>query len=269
MQNADIILLRSLLEATRDIERLLERSGVEIVTIVFLRNDVYEVLVDATPDRGKESKVVLDWTDPDLLKEMLRRRLVYNNLPSETTFDEAWHRICTSHIRGEETATYLIERSLMRPRNLLNLVNYCKSNAVNLGHEKIMVPDIDKAVTLYSADLGNEISLEIRDVFPDAEDILYTFIDSAPRLILADLHRRFDELRIASERRRSLLEILLWFAFLGVVRTDVAEPVEVYCHDVFYDMKKLLHYARNFNDEAIMFSIHRAFWPFLGIAGRE
>lgn len=74
VQPSDIIILRSLLDATRNMERLLSRNSVETRTIVFVRNDVYEILVNETPDRGKESKVVLDWTDPELLEEMLRRK---------------------------------------------------------------------------------------------------------------------------------------------------------------------------------------------------
>ena len=103
---------------------------------MFIRNDVFELLADESPDRGKESKVSLDWTDKDLLREFLRRRLVYNEITNEN-FEDSWNSISISHIRGVNSADFLIERSLMRPRNLLSLVNYCKSNAVNLQHKKI------------------------------------------------------------------------------------------------------------------------------------
>ena len=45
---------------------------------------------------------------------------------------------------GEETAQFLIDRCLMRPRFLINLVNHCKSNAVNSGRSKIDHIDIEK-----------------------------------------------------------------------------------------------------------------------------
>ena len=74
----------------------------------------------------------------------------------------------------------------MRPRNFLRLVNYCKSNAVNLGHEKFTTEDIEKAAASFSADIVNEIGLEIRDVFPAAEDTLYYFIGAKPQLSLSE-----------------------------------------------------------------------------------
>lgn len=92
----DLIIIRALLEATRKIERDFQKANLEAHTVVFLRNDVYELLIEETPDRGKESKVILDWTDSDMLREIIRRRLVYHAFGPSTTFDEAWPQICVS-----------------------------------------------------------------------------------------------------------------------------------------------------------------------------
>lgn len=267
VEDSDIIILRSLLEATRDIERLFQRREVIAHTVIFLRNDVFELLVNDTPDRGKESKISLDWTDPELLKEIIRKRIIVNNGIDRTArFDDIWNRICVSHIEGENTMDLLIELSLMRPRNLLNLVSYAKSNAVNLGHAKIMEEDIKKAISQYSADLGTEIGLEIRDVFPQATDILYLFIGAKAELSLRTLCERLAELNIPDDRLAYLVEILLWFSFIGVVPTEADKESEVqYCYSVYYDMKKLRRLAKDFQDPEAIFAIHRAFWPFLEI----
>ena len=223
IESVDIIILRSLLEATRKIERFFRAKPHPIVfqTAVFIRNDVFELLVDGSPDRGKETKVSLDWTDADLLREFLKRRLVYNHIPSADKFDDSWNMICTSHINGEKTSDFLIQLSLMRPRNLLNLVNYCKSNAVNLQHEKINDSDIEKAFSTYSHDIVNEIGLEIRDIFPQAEDILYNFIGASNYLSLEKLREYLAETSIPSKSYSRIIEILIWFAFLGVA--DIRE----------------------------------------------
>jgi len=42
--------------------------------------------------------------------------------------------------------------------------------------------DIKKGWTQFSTDLVFEIGLEIRDVFPEVEDILYAFIDAPSRI---------------------------------------------------------------------------------------
>ncbi|WP_438027908.1 P-loop ATPase, Sll1717 family [Sorangium sp. So ce233] len=264
VQHSDILILRGLIDATRDIERLLTRKGVETHTVLFVRNDVYEILVDETPDRGKETRASLEWTDPDLLREVLRLRLVNSmDLEPHTPFDAIWNQICVSHIDGEKSDEHLIERSLMRPRYLLNLVAYCRANAVNLSHSRIEVGDIRKALKQYSADIGNEIGLEVRDVFPEATDVLYAFIALPSHVSLDEVFLRFLEAGIPSEKHKKLMEVLLWFSFFGVV---VAGRDTQYSYSVFYDMKKLLTLARGLNDGATLFEIHPAFRPFLEVA---
>ena len=48
----DLVLIRSLLDAVNDLRRALSRKGIECNGIVFVRNDVFELLVEHTPDRG-------------------------------------------------------------------------------------------------------------------------------------------------------------------------------------------------------------------------
>ena len=268
VEETDIVILRALLEAARKTTKILERKKVECYSVVFIRNDVFELLVDQSSDRGKELKVSLDWNDRDLLKEFLRLRLIHNILPEDPTFNDIWSQVSTTHINGELTIDYLIERSLMRPRNLLSLVNYAKGNAINLRHNKITEEDILKAVDTYSNDIGTEIGLEIRDVFPKAEDILYSFIDVKRKFSLKDLRGYLKKARIDENDESKMIEILFWFAFIGVIRKKDGDEIDSYIYDVFYDMKKLKHLAgiNEVNDEdSVTLCIHPAFWSFLEI----
>src|SRR5262249_55591400 len=49
----DILILRSLITAARKLKRELEEKDVNIHTVVFVRNDVYELLMKGTADFGK------------------------------------------------------------------------------------------------------------------------------------------------------------------------------------------------------------------------
>lgn len=265
VEPTDIVILRALLDAARKIEQMLAQHHVEAHSVVFVRNDVYEHLVEGSPDRGKHGKVSLDWTDPDLLREFLRRRIVHGVMAQDEPFQRAWPQICISHVHGEDSSEYLIERSLLRPRNLLTLLAYAKSSAVNLGHTKITEEDIDKACRTYSADLGNDIGLEIRDVFPEAEDVLYYFIDAPSILTISEIKERLLSLSLAPERLTQLVEMLLWFAFLGVVAPIGSEERGIFIYDVQYDMKKLRFLAEGLKDDSVSLRIHKAFRPFLEI----
>lgn len=144
----DATVLRCLVEAGRKIERDMTKRQHTFHCIVFVRNDVYELLMKSSADYGKDMRAVLDWTDPDMLREMLRLRLVsgIEGIDEKVSFEEVWRQICISHYRGEESAAYMIERSLMRPRNLLKIFAHTKGFASNFNHTKIDESDIENQV---------------------------------------------------------------------------------------------------------------------------
>ena len=113
--SGDILILRCLIDAARKVQREMRKADVQMSCIVFVRNDIYELLMNSSPDFGKEARASLDWSDPDLLREVLRKRLA-QSFPGQVSFAQAWGLICVSHYEGEETSQFLIDRSLMRPR---------------------------------------------------------------------------------------------------------------------------------------------------------
>ncbi|HTA25854.1 MAG TPA: hypothetical protein VK763_20150 [Terriglobales bacterium] len=87
--NEDILIIRSLMEATRKLQRQLSRNEIECRAIVFIRNDVYEHLLGETPDKGKDTAVVLDWTDEEAFKLLVHRRMMAST-KIERPFDDMW-----------------------------------------------------------------------------------------------------------------------------------------------------------------------------------
>lgn len=261
---ADLLMMRSLLDASRKLEQAFAASDTECHTIVFMRNDIYQLLVDATPDRGKELRTSLDWSDPDLLRQLVRRRLLYNGLAEALPFEPLWRQICTPLIDGEESSQYFIERSLMRPRFLLNLISHCRGFAVNMEHAKIEREDVEKGLAAYSTDLIYDIDLEIRDVLPFAEDLLYNFLESPSHFSTASFEETLSEAGFDPEQTQMIREILLWYGVLGVAREG---GETAYIYDVNFDVKRLRILIDRLPDEAPRLVINPAFWS--GLEVRE
>jgi hypothetical protein len=262
---ADVSIVRSLLEATRKLERQLGRHEIKCSTLTFLRNDVYELLVRETPDRGKEGHVALDWSDQDLLREMIRRRLLYCGMP-DIPFEELWPRICASHVAGEESSQFLIDRCLMRPRALIDLANYCLGFAVNLGHAKIQVSDIEKGVTAFSADLVSDIGYEISDVFPEAENVLYAFIGEPQTLSSGALMNILERSSMPASKIDDIVRVLLWYGVLGLKRPDGSVT---YIYNVNYEMPILIGIIRKLEPDGLVYLINPAFAPGLQLQGER
>jgi hypothetical protein len=259
LQVEDLLIVRALIDATKKIERQFGRSSVVVNTIVFLRNDVYELLVKSTSDRGKEAKVLLDWTDPDLLRELIRLRIVANNFTGKEQFQGLWPKLCVSHFDGEESSQFLIDRSLMRPRFLLNLISQCKSFAINLNHEQIDSDDIIKGMAAYSTDLLIDINYEIRDVESHVDDILYAFIDSKSVLSKTEIHSALIDFGVHESLIEKIFDLLLWYGFIGL---DI-EGEAKYIYNFNYSAQLMNGVIKKKTD--ISYIINPAFWPALMI----
>jgi hypothetical protein len=258
----DATVLRCLIDASRKIEREMRRADRSLHCIVFVRNDVYEHVMRHSADYGKEMRAVLDWTEPDLLREMLRLRLVsgLDGKAKNREFDQIWPMFCVSHYHGEETSGYLIDRSLMRPRNVLKIFNHCRGFATNFRHVKIDVEDIDKGLRAYSNDLLVELDHELVDVFPAARDLLYHFLDAAEVMSDSELSALIRSAGVEGASVRRVIEFLTYFGVLGL-RT---EDGDLYIYHVGYNSKMIEARAQRAGEKAV-YVINPAFWPALSI----
>jgi hypothetical protein len=175
VRQEDIALIGSLLEATRKLQRQFESRSVSFRAVVFLRNDIYDHLILNPADRGKDTAAILDWNDPEALKEVVRRRIA-RSTGLEESFDELWRLFFASHVGAEESFSYVLSRTLMRPREVLRFVRDCINVAVNRRHERVTEADILHAERSYSDDALVDLSLELKDVKPEFANAPYAFI---------------------------------------------------------------------------------------------
>src|SRR5262249_4112338 len=154
---------------------------------------------------------------------------------SDATFDQIWPQLCISHYHGEDTSTYMIDRSLMRPRNLLKVFNHSRGFANNFGRIRVEADDIDKGLRAYSQDLLIDLSRELNDVFPGAKDLLYYFLDAKNELSVADLTELISSAGVEAAQVQKILDFLLYYGVVGLRTSDG----DYYIFDVNYDTKVL------------------------------
>lgn len=260
LKHEDLIIIRALIDGTRKIQRFFEKSKINLFPIIFLRNDVYDLLVIESPDRQKEAKQLLDWTDPDLLRQVIKLRILSSfPISEQEEFVTIWRNICVSHYKGEDSFQYIIDRCLMRPRFLINLINHCRSFAINLNHTKIQEEDIEKGLNSYSADLLTDINLEIRDIFPQAGDILFAFITSKSEMSLETLKQTIENQTKDNSITDRIIDLLLWYGFIGIKRD---EHETIYIYSINYSLQILKSLISKKSAEVI-FVINSGFWSSL------
>lgn len=215
IKKEDVGSISALLDATRKLQRQFENRSVELRAVVFLRNDIYEHLVLDPADRGKENPAILDWNDAELLKELLRKRIAASTALDES-FEELWRLFFCSHVKGEESFSYILSRTLMRPREVLRFIRGCINVAVNRGHEQVTEDDIVHAEQSYSDDALVDLSLELRDVRPQFADAPYAFIGQTAHMAPSEVTIAIANARIPLDQVEKVRELLLWFGFLGI-----------------------------------------------------
>ena len=250
----EILILRSLLEACRKIEDRFGRTNVHFTSIVFIRNDIYDNLVRETPDRGKDPVLSLDWADQQIFKSIIAKRIGYS-LNREEGFDSLWRRFFAVHITGEDSFSYILHRTLMRPRDLIGFIQRALQTAVNRGHEKVLEDDIIQAEGSFSDEMLQNIIYEFRDVYPKYPDIFYEFLMEPARLSYNKVREVLTRAAIPAREMDKIIDLLLWFAFLGI---EIAPDDERYIFSYGYDLEKLKRLGKKSMVETI-YVIHPAF----------
>jgi hypothetical protein len=256
----DIAILKSLLEATRKLQRQFESRHVDFYVVVFIRNDIYQHLLLDPADRGKDTAVLIDWNDPEMFKEMLRRRIALST-ELDGSFEELWGLFFESHVKGEESFSYILSRTLMRPREIIRFTRDCIDTAINRGHTGVTESDILHTERLFSDTALVEISLELKDVSEEYADVPYAFIGCSTILSRAEVEDRLGKAKVPPEKMTSVIDLLLWFGFLGIL---VYPEDERYSYQFQHDLKRMLGGLDQFS-----YSVHPGFRAALGCVERD
>lgn len=256
IDKVDALILRCLIEAGKKIKRDLQKSGVSSVCVVFVRNDVYEVLMSNTSDFGKEIRVALDWTQREILTELIHRRITQID---GTSFDDAWREYFAPLYEGEASFDYFLDRSLMRPRNLIKMIAHTRGYAINRRSNLIDAEAIEKGLLVYANDVLKEADQELSDIYPKARDILYKFFGMPKELSKSDLEDIVLSHGIDIDEIDALIGHMLYFGFLGI-KLPTQDPEYIY--NFQYNMKLMdAHIGRHRSE--IAYVLNPAFWPVL------
>lgn len=256
----DMLIVRGLLEASRQLQRQLERRSVTLRPIVFVRTDIYAHLVRETPDRGKDSAIYLDWDDPELFREIVKRRIV-RSTDIRGSFEEVWRHVASVHVGAEDAFGYMLDRTLMRPRDVLMFLQRAVEVAINRGHQTIHAQDIQQAENSYSEDLFLGLIYEIDDTRPELSDSLYAFQGIEKTASHSVVRERLISAGVAEKQIDDAVELLLWFGFLGIEMNATGE--EKYAYGARFNVKRLTQPVRQ---NLALYVIHPAFRAALGIS---
>jgi hypothetical protein len=245
----DVRLVRLLLEALEKVRHDLNVDHCDFRFVVFLRNDVFELMVSGTPDKGKAAVIRIDWTDRVKLKQVIQYRLQASLAEKVDNFDEIWGRFFCNAVNGKDSFEFFVDHCLMRPRFLIEIIEYAIATAINRGHDKVLEEDCIDAVREHSYSILNDFAYEIRDVSGASEKVMDSLVGTTSYITKSEVLDRFERANIIDPKDGDkLFEYMLWYGVLGVVNEN---NIECYIYDFNYNMNRLVAEAVTQKEEPL------------------
>jgi hypothetical protein len=249
----DIRSVRLMIEALDRVKRDLLAGDRKFLPVVFLRNDIYELMVEETSDRGKEAQVRIDWTDRTKLRQVIYNRLLASE-QGQHPFEKLWHKYFTPTVRNRPSFDYFIDHCLMRPRFLINIIDNAVANGINRGHELVGEDDCIDAVRQHSHYLVKDFGFEIRDASGISAQLLYALRGTTELVTQSEIIDRFKSRNIPEKEIPQAFQLLLWYGVLGIATNTGAER---YIYDYDYD-KALLDADLAQEKDEVLFIVNPA-----------
>lgn len=229
---------------------------------IFLRADIFAEVARLAREPDKMPVVELTWDDPDLLLRLVEERYAAQlDRPPEE--DELWDRYFVSDVAGVPTKTYVLNRVLPRPRDLIFYCNSAIYSAINARRERVAEKDIEVADKEYSQFAVGSLRVENGITLRELDDVFLSLMGE-PSIIDHDRLVALLEGVLPTSKVIPTLDHLRVSSFLGTeVRAGEFRYVE---HGV--DLARADALARKHADRSVSpqrYQIHPAYRPYLEV----
>lgn len=171
-------LITSLFKAIQDIKNTLYEET-QIYPIVFLREDIFNLIVDPDKNKWHDYIINLNW-DIAKIRNMLKHRLSIVCRIRFKAFDDAWtfifldETISIGNRREKSVSTfdYISRLAQLRPRDYIEYIRECAELALKRGESKISGQIVRSNNKDFSNYLLNEIRDEAHSALPEFDNVI-------------------------------------------------------------------------------------------------
>lgn len=232
-------LLTGLFKAVAAVRRKFsDKPGVR--PIVFLRDDIYDLIKNNDRNKWDDLRWDLRWT-PDALKNLISFRIDRAFDPNSSHFDTEkslrmfFSRPKMAHgfrkRRERPVMNHVLDRTMWRPRDLISFFRECAALSLERKHDRAGPKTIRDCEEQYSLRLRQEIVDEVHSLIPDIDGVLdviggmrlqvFRYSELEFRLRKADLN-------LAGLSAKKVTELLFHFNVVGNIPKQEKERIYRY-----------------------------------------
>lgn len=228
-------LITSLFKAVQDVRTNLGAIGTtKIFPVIFLRDDIFELIQDSDKNKWGDFRVDLNW-DSDKIKKVMAFRIsrAIDPICQKTLpFEQAWSMIFGTERIGVgtrrdankiSTFDFIARSTFLRPRDFVEYIKNCAQQALDDGQHisPAIVRRVDKAFSNY---LREELTDELFAILPDISKIFEAISQLRKwNFSISELENVYSEQvkrGIISEKDATfVLQVLFLFSVIGNAAT--------------------------------------------------
>ena len=166
-----IEILLGLMDEAVQLQRYFEDH---LKVVMFLREDIFDVLAQHDEDYPKRSFWRMEWTAPNL-KHLVATRLAIGTDTQDEDDETIWSAVFPDTIQGLNSSDYILSRVLPRPRDVLGFCQAAIDQAQLNGHPSVSAQDVLDGEIRFANSFGKLLAAEFRGLYPSLEDVLFEF----------------------------------------------------------------------------------------------
>lgn len=189
-------MLASLIRSVDYLNEKFYANNVPIKIILCIREDILASITD--PDLNKikrDSSLLIDWTsNKSGLREVVKLRFEYSGILKREA-SSYWYEIFPKKIRRKDSWEYVLDYTLLKPRDILQFLKTCQDLFPNV--QTIGYGEVNEAIKNYSKDyfieeMKNEVTGFVNDELITLLPTIFQRIGSN-RFTLNDLYRHYKQ----------------------------------------------------------------------------
>jgi hypothetical protein len=137
----------------------------------------------------KRDPGVLQWTR-ESLERLIAARIAAHTKSNEEDVITLWNSVFPEITRGAPTREFVIRRTLLRPRDVIQFCQKAVENAQRAGRVEVSEDDLYGAWEPTGELIISQIEIEYQHVFPGLGDLVYAFLDAPWTMSWADARER-------------------------------------------------------------------------------
>lgn len=256
-------LLNVIKEVTEDFAKAdYRQKRVNVSLIVFLRSDIFNLILSYANERDKISHSKLIWEDAEQLFRIIENRFEYS-AEGITSPEDLWDSFFCKEIDSKEMKKYISDLILPRPRDIIYLFRGAIQEAVNRGHIMVEESDFKTAEFSYSQYALESLLPENGNRLAGLESLLYNFAGSNSIIDEEEIEDLISD-SIESDME-TVIDVLCDLTFLGLeTKPNEFEFInERRSKEILKRLSK--NVWKNSGRTSKRFKIHRAFHSYLDI----